>query len=65
MALSLDEALGVAALDESDKSIHIDLATRQVVIPESEKLFGVESDDAVEVKHIVIDGRYTDAGKDI
>ena len=65
MALSLDEALGVAALDESDKSIHIDLVTRQVVIPESEKLFGVESDDAVEVKHIVIDGRYTDAGKDI
>lgn len=65
MALSLDEALGMAALDESDKSIHIDLATRQVVIPESEKLFGVESDDAVEVKHIVIDGRYTDAGKDI
>ena len=65
MALSLDEALGVAALDEGDKSIHIDLATRQVVIPESEKLFGVESDDAVEVKHIVIDGRYTDAGKDI
>ncbi len=65
MALSLDEALGVAALDEGDKSIHIDLTTRQVVIPESEKLFGVESDDAVEVKHIVIDGRYTDAGKDI
>ncbi len=65
MALSLDEALGMAALDESDKSIHIDLLTRQVVIPESEKLFGVESDDAVEVKHIVIDGRYTDAGKDI
>mgnify|MGYP002706008527 CR=1 FL=1 len=65
MALSLDEALGVAALDEGDKSIHINLATRQVVIPESEKLFGVESDDAVEVKHIVIDGRYTDAGKDI
>lgn len=65
MALSLDEALGMSQLDESDKSIHIDLATRQVVIPESEKLFGVESDDAVEVKHIVIDGRYTDAGKDI
>lgn len=65
MALSLDEALGVAALDEGDKSIHIDFTTRQVVIPESEKLFGVESDDAVEVKHIVIDGRYTDAGKDI
>lgn len=65
MALSLDEALGVATLDEGDKSIHIDLVTRQVVIPESEKLFGVESDDAVEVKHIVIDGRYTDAGKDI
>lgn len=60
MALSLDEALGVSLLDESDDSIHIDVNTRQVTIPESQKLFGVESDDAVEVKHIVIDGRYCD-----
>ena len=65
MALSLDEALGVSLLDESDSSIHIDLKTRQVVIPENELLFGVESDDAVEVKHIVIDGRYDDNGKDL
>ena len=65
MALSLDEALGLSTLDEGDNSIHIDLKTRQVVIPEGELLFGVESDDAVEVKHIVIDGRYDDNGKDL
>lgn len=58
--ISLDEALGTALTDSSDDSIHIDVNTRQVTIPESQKLFGVESDDAVEVKHIVIDGRYSD-----
>lgn len=65
MALSLDEALGIATLDGDEDSIHIGLSDRQVIIPDSQKLFGVESDDAVEVKHFVIDGRYADDGKDL
>lgn len=65
MALSLDEALGLATLDADEESIHIDISDRQVIIPDSQKLFGVESDDAVEVKHFVIDGRYADDGKDL
>ena len=65
MALSLDEALGLATLDADDEFIHIGLSDRQVIIPDSQKLFGVESDDAVEVKHFVIDGRYADDGKDL
>lgn len=65
MALSLDEALGLAALDADEESIHIDISDRQVIIPDSQKLFGVESDDAVEVKHFVVDGRYADDGKDL
>lgn len=60
MALSLDEALGMSLADEADESIHVDVNTRQITIPESQKLFGVESDEDVEVKHIVIDGRYND-----
>ena len=60
MALSLDEALGMSLADEADESIHVDIDTRQVTIPESQQVFGVESDEDVEVKHIVIDGRYND-----
>lgn len=60
MALSLDEALGMSLVDEADESIHVDIDTRQVMIPESQQVFGVESDEDVEVKHIVIDGRYND-----
>lgn len=60
MALSLDEALGMSLADETDESIHVDIDTRQVMIPESQQVFGVESDEDVEVKHIVIDGRYND-----
>lgn len=60
MALSLDEALGMSLADEADESIHVDIDTRQITIPESQQLFGVESDEDVEVKHIVIDGRYND-----
>lgn len=60
MALSLDEALGMSLVDEADESIHVGIDTRQVTIPESQQVFGVESDEDVEVKHIVIDGRYAD-----
>lgn len=60
MALSLDEALGMSLADEADESIHVNVNTRQITIPESQQLFGVESDADVEVKHIVIDGRYND-----
>lgn len=60
MALSLDEALGMSLADETDESIHVGIDTRQVTIPESQQVFGVESDEDVEVKHIVIDGRYND-----
>lgn len=65
MALSLDEALGMSLIDEADESIHVDVNTRQITIPESQKLFGVESDADVEVKHIVIDGRYADGNRDL
>lgn len=65
MALSLDEALGMSLADETDDSIHVDVNTRQITIPESQRLFGVESDADVEVKHIVIDGRYADGNKDL
>lgn len=60
MAFSLDEALGMSLADEADESIHVGIDTRQVTIPESQQVFGVESDEDVEVKHIVIDGRYAD-----
>lgn len=65
MELSLDEALGMSLADEADESIHVDVNTRQITIPESQRLFGVESDADVEVKHIVIDGRYADGNRDL
>ena len=65
MALSLDEALGMSLADEVDESIHVNVNTRQITIPESQQLFGVESDADVEVKHIIIDGRYADGNRDL
>ena len=65
MALSLDEALGMSLADEVDESIHVNVNTRQITIPESQQLFGVESDADVEVKHIVIDGRYANGNRDL
>lgn len=65
MAISLDEALGMSLADEADEIIHVDVNTRQITIPESQKLFGVESDADVEVKHIVIDGQYADGNRDL
>ena len=65
MALSLDEALGMSLADEADESIHVNVNTRQITIPESQQLFGVESDADVEVKHIVIGGRYADGNRDL
>lgn len=57
--MTLEEALGIATLSSDDsKSIHINPDTRQFIIPSSQMLFGVESDEDVEVKHFVIDGRY-------
>lgn len=58
--MSLDEALGLTGAEAADDSIHIDVNTREVTVPESQQLFGVESDENVEVKHIVLDGRYND-----
>lgn len=58
--MSLDEALGLTVAEATGDSIHIDVNTRQVTVPESQRLFGVESDENVEVKHIVLDGRYND-----
>ena len=63
--MSLDEALGLTGAEAADDSIHIDVNTRQVTVPESQQLFGVESDADVEVKHIVIDGRYADGNRDL
>lgn len=65
MALSLDEALGMSLTDEVDESIHVNVNTRQITIPESQQLFGVESDADVEVKHIIIDGRYANGNRDL
>lgn len=65
MALSLDEALGMSLADEVDESIHVNVNTRQITIPESQQLFGVESDADVEVKHIIIDGRYANDNRDL
>jgi hypothetical protein len=65
VALSLDEALGMSLADEVDESIHVNVNTRQITIPESQQLFGVESDADVEVKHIIIDGRYANGNRDL
>ena len=58
--MTLEEALGISALADEGESIHVDINTRQVTVPSGELLFGVESDENVEIKHIVIDGRYID-----
>lgn len=65
---TLEQALAMAsesADNASDDAIHVNIDTREVTVPESQKLFGVESDADVEVKHIVIDGRYADGNRDL
>lgn len=65
---TLEQALAMAsesAGNVSDDAIHVNIDTREVTVPESQKLFGVESDDSVEIKHIVIDGRYADGNRDL
>lgn len=63
--MTLEEALGITTQANTDDNIHVDVNTRQVTVPESQQLFGVESDADVEVKHIVIDGRYADGNRDL
>lgn len=65
---TLEQALAMAsesADNASDDAIHVNIETREVTVPESQKLFGVESDDSVEIKHIIIDGRYADGDRDL
>lgn len=54
-----------SASNVSDDAIHVNIDTREVTVPQSQQLFGVESDDGVEIKHIVIDGRYADGNRDL
>lgn len=65
---TLEQALALAsenADNVSDDAIHVNIYTREVTVPQSQQLFGVESDDEVEIKHIVIDGRYADGHRDL
>ena len=65
---TLEQALAMAsesADNTSDDAIHVNIDTREVTVPQSQQLFGVESDADVEVKHIVIDGRYADGNRDL
>lgn len=65
---TLEQALAMAsksANNVSDDAIHVNIDTREVIVPKSQQLFGVESDDEVEIKHIVIDGRYADGNRDL
>ena len=65
---TLEQALAMASKNSTravDDAIHVNIETREVTVPESQKLFGVESDDSVEIKHIIIDGRYVDGNKDL
>lgn len=65
---TLEQALALASESAGDAlsdAIHVNIDTREVTVPESQKLFGVESDADVEIKHIIIDGRYADGNKDL
>lgn len=65
---TLEQALALAsesADNTLDDAIHVNIDTREVTVPQSQQLFGVESDDGVEIKHIVIDGRYADGNRDL
>lgn len=65
---TLEQALALASENAGDAlndAIHVNIDTREVTVPEIQKLFGVESDADVEIKHIIIDGRYADGNKDL
>lgn len=65
---TLEQALALASESAGgalSDAIHVNIDTREVTVPESQKLFGVESDADVEIKHIIIDGRYADGNKDL
>ena len=65
---TLEQALALASENASntlDDAIHVNIDTREITVPQSQQLFGVESDDEVEIKHIVIDGRYADGNRDL
>ncbi len=65
---NLDQALcaaAVAANSSLDSVITVDVDTREITIPESEKLFGVEDDEKVEIKHIKLNKRYIDGDRDL
>lgn len=65
---TLEQALALASENADntlDDAIHVNIDTREVTVPQSQQLFGVESDADVEIKHIVIDGRYADGNRDL
>lgn len=65
---TLEQALALASENASntlDDAIHVNIDTREITVPQSQQLFGVESDADVEIKHIVIDGRYADGNRDL
>lgn len=65
---TLEQALALASENAGntlDDAIHVNIDTREITVPQSQQLFGVESDDEVEIKHIVIDGRYADGNRDL
>lgn len=65
---TLEQALSLASENASntlDDAIHVNIDTREITVPQSQQLFGVESDADVEIKHIVIDGRYADGNRDL
>lgn len=65
---TLEQALALASENAGntlDDAIHVNIDTREITVPQSQQLFGVESDADVEIKHIVIDGRYADGNRDL
>lgn len=65
---NLDQALCAAAVAANyplDSVITVDVDTREITIPEGEKLFGVEDDEKVEIKHIKLNKRYIDGNVDL
>ena len=65
---NLDQALcaaAVAANFSQDSVITVDVDTREITIPEGEKLFGVEDDEKVEIKHIKLNKRFIDGDRDL
>ena len=65
---TLEQALALASENAGNTlndAIHVNIDTREITVPQSQQLFGVESDADVEIKHIVIDGRYADGNRDL